>query len=805
MTEHRCVVFTFADVEVREREFCIVKAGELLPVEPKAFRVLLFLLRSPHRLIAKDELLDAVWNDCTVSENSLTRSIALLRRLLADDTREPRYIATVPTVGYRFLCDVKVAEDGFAGPNAASLRHLHNGNEENSNEFEALPGPRSVEGTPHRPSDHLVAALAAGETPKRWKVIVPAAAAVLAFLVAGYFYFHRRPKLTDKDTIVLADFTNTTGDPVFDLTLRQGLAVQLEQSPFLSLVSGRRMQDTLQMMGRPADARFSPDTAREICERTGSAAFVEGSIARLGNQYVLGLRAENCRNGDVLDEEQARAGRKEDVLGALDGTAIRLRRNLGESLSSVQKFATPLQEATTPSLEALKAFSLGRQTFYEKGNAAALPFFKRAVELDPNFAIAYRALAGLYGRLGQPGRMAENIRKAFALRDKVSERERFYIEASYYGVGTGELEKAITAYELLRQTYPRDHWLYVLLAGTYLDLGNFEKALEEAREAVRLEPNSGNNLEALCFAYIDLNRLDEAEAVVKQAEERKLESEGLLSARYELAFLKGDTAQMAQMVSAAMGKPGFEERFLAQEGRTEAWYGRLRNMRELMLRLEGSVDRNDAQEKAGEYQSTAALIEAQAGYTVLAKADTYAALKVERARRGASPNSEVLMNAALALALTGDTAVAERLEAELDRAFPLDTGFHRLEEPEIRAAVALQRKDPKRVIELLQGTRTIELGDNSLLPAYLRGEAYLMLHDGNAAGVEFQKFFDHRGLVGNFSWAVLSHLQIGRAYALSGDKVKAKEAYQDFLTLWKDADPDIPMLKQAKAEYAAFQ
>ena len=341
MTEHKCFVFTFADVEVREREFCIVKAGELLPVEPKAFRVLLFLLRSPHRLIAKDELLDAVWNDCAVSDNSLTRSIALLRRLLGDDTREPRYIATVPTVGYRFLCDVKVAEDGFAGPNAASLRHPHNGNEDNSNEFEALPGTRSVEGTPHRPSDHLVAALAAGETPKRWKVIVPAAAAVLAFLVAGYFYFHRRPKLTDKDTIVLADFTNTTGDPVFDPTLRQGLAVQLEQSPFLSLVSGRRMQDTLQMMGRPADARFSPDTAREICERTGSAAFVEGSIARLGNQYVLGLRAENCRNGDVLDEEQARAGRKEDVLGALDSTAIRLRRKLGESLSSVQKYATP--------------------------------------------------------------------------------------------------------------------------------------------------------------------------------------------------------------------------------------------------------------------------------------------------------------------------------------------------------------------------------------------------------------------------------------------------------------------------------
>ncbi len=799
MTEHKCSVFTFADVEVREREFCIVKAGELLPVEPKAFRVLLFLLRSPHRLIAKNELLDAVWNDCAVSDNSLTRSIALLRRLLGDDTHEPRYIATVPTVGYRFLCDVKVAEDGFAGPNAAGLPQPHNGREENSNEFEALPGPRSVEGTPHRPSEPLAAALAAGETPKRWKVIVPAAAAVLAFLVAGYFYFHRRPKLTDKDTIVLADFTNTTGDPVFDPTLRQGLAVQLEQSPFLSLVSGRRMQDTLQMMGRPADARFSPDTAREICERTGSSAFVEGSIARLGNQYVLGLRAENCRNGDVLDEEQARAVRKEDVLGALDSTAIRLRRKLGESLSSVQKNATPLQEATTPSLEALKAYSLAWRTFYEHGSAPALPFLKQAVELDPNFASAYLTLAQAYACLGQPGPMAENIRKAYQLREKTSVPDRLLIEANFYWLETGELEKARAAFELWQQMHPRAYALYLPGYFIYSSLGNLEKALEAARESVRLQPDSSLAYLAVCLAYINLNRLDEAEAVMKQAEELKLGS-FLDQARYELAFLKGDTAQMTQLVS------GFEKgSFLAQEGRTEAWYGRLRNMRELMLRLEGSVDRNDDQEAAGAYQSAAALIEAQAGYTVLAKADTYAALKVKRARRGAAPNREVLMNAALALALTGDTAVAERLEAELDRAFPLDTLFHQLEEPEIRAAVALQRKDPKRVIELLQGTRTIELGDDSLLPAYLRGEAYLMLHDGNAAAAEFQKYFDHRGLVGNFSWAVLSHLQIGRAYALSEDKVKAKAAYQDFLTLWKDADPDIPMLKQAKAEYAAFQ
>src|SRR5580698_3537765 len=325
MTEHKCFVFTFADVEVREREFCIVKAGQLLPVEPKAFRVLLFLLRNPHKLIPKDELLDAVWDDCTVSENSLTRSIALLRRLLADDTREPRYIATVPTVGYRFLCDVKVAEDGFAGPNAASLRHLHNGNEENSDEFEALPGPRSVEGTPHRPSDHLVAALAAGETPKRWKVIVPTAAAVLALLVAGYFYFHRRPKLTDKDTIVLADFTNTTGDAVFDDTLKTALEVSLRQSPFLNVLSDFDVTKTLQQMTRPTGTKLTPEVARELCLRAGSKAYLAGSIGSLGSEYVLGLKAVNCQSGDTLGEEQVTAASKEKVLDALGEAASKLR------------------------------------------------------------------------------------------------------------------------------------------------------------------------------------------------------------------------------------------------------------------------------------------------------------------------------------------------------------------------------------------------------------------------------------------------------------------------------------------------
>jgi DNA-binding winged helix-turn-helix (wHTH) protein/tetratricopeptide (TPR) repeat protein len=782
----------FGNFEVDLRSGELRKAGMKVKLSGQPFQVLTILLERHGDVVTREELQKRLWPDTFVDvDHNLNASITKIREALGDSAESPRFVETLPRRGYRFLVPVNDIVEANAPPAA------HEPKEPGiaaANHSEAQVQVKQAK--PRRPIQSI-----------RW---ISGVGIFLLAVAAGAFWLslHRRPVLTDKDTIVLADFSNTTGDPIFDGTLRQGLSVQLEQSPFLSLVSERRMHETLQMMGRQADARLSPGTAREICERTGSAAFVEGSIARLGNQYVLGLRAENCRNGDVLAEEQAQAASKEDVLKALDNTAIPLRRNLGESLSSVQKYATPLQEATTPSLEALKAFSLGRKTFDEMGSAASLPFFKRAVELDPNFAMAYRALAGVYGRLGQQGRKAENIRKAYALRDKVSERERFLIEASYYSAGTGELEKAIPAYELLRQTYPRDHWLYVIPADIYSDLGNFEKALEEAREAVRLEPNSGNNLQALCFVYIDLNRLDEAEAVVKQAEERKLESEELLAARYELAFLKGDTAQMARVVSAAMGKPGMEEMALARQAATEGWYGRLRNARELMLHLDGSVERNDAKGTAGTYQSNAALIEVQSGYTEQAKADSYAAIKLERARRGAQPNELVLINAALSLALAGDTAGAERLAAELDRYFPLKTMVQRFLLPVLRAAVAVQRKDPKRAIELLQVTRPFEVGeycDLHLFPAYLRGEAYLMLHDGNAAAAEFQKFLDHRGLVRSISWGVLAQLQIGRAYALSGDKVKAKAAYQDFLTLWKDADPDIPILKQAKVEYAKLQ
>ena len=641
---------------------------------------------------------------------------------------------------------------------------------------------------------------------RRWKVLVPAALMLVAAAIGGTLYFRSRQattRLTDKDTIVLSDFNNKTGDPVFDDTLKQGLSVQLEQSPFLDLVSERKVNDTLKLMGRPAGDRLTPEVTREVCQRTGSKAMLTGSIAGLGSQYVIGLKAVNCNTGDVLAEAQEQAASKEAVLKALDDAAVSLRSKLGESLSSVQKYATPVEEATTPSLEALKAYSLGLKMAYAKGGTAALPFFKRAVELDPNFAMPYAWMSSIYRDLNEVGRGAENARKAYELRDKVSERERFYIEGNYYLNATGELEKAAQTYELWQQTYPRDDAPYRKLGFISATLGNWEKALEEFREALRLEPNNLYNHLNLGGTYMSLNRLDEAEAVYKQAEERKLEDEFLLQDRYWLAFLKGDAAQMAQLVSAAMGKPGTEGLLLASQADTEGWYGKLKNAHELTEQAMDSARHNDAKETAAAYQAAAALREVEVGNREQARAKAKAALKL-------APNRDVRAIAALALARADDTAGAEKLAAELDKTFPLDTRVQRYWLPTIRAGVALERQDPNRAIELLKVASTIELGAPTnlrifLCPVYLRGEAYLMLHDGNRAAAEFQKFIDHRGVVMNFPWGALARLGLARAYLMEGNTAKARAAYQDFLTLWKDADPDLPILKEAKAEYAKLK
>ncbi|MGO9517674.1 MAG: tetratricopeptide repeat protein [Candidatus Korobacteraceae bacterium] len=668
---------------------------------------------------------------------------------------------------------------------------------------ETEPEPQLVK--PAAGAQDSAIVLPADRFPRRWLAF---AAVVVMALIAGGLYWkrsHKTPaRFTDKDSIVLADFDNKTGDAVFDDTLKQGLAIQLWQSPFLYVLPDRKVGAILKLMGRTASDRLTPEVTRELCVRTASTAMFTGWIAKLGKQYVIGLKAVNCSAGDVLAEAQEQAATQEDVLKALDAAAISLRGQLGESLSSVQKYATPLKEATTPSLEALKAYSLGLKTSRVKGDTAALPFFKRALELDPNFAVAYNAIASSYNNLGEVARSQESVRKAFDLREKLSEHERLSIEATYYLYVTGELEKAAQAYERWQQIYPRDYLPYTDLSFIYGNLGNFEESVKPQREAIRMEPNDEVSYSNLGNDYVALNRLDDADAVYQQAEERKLQGESLLLVRYLLAFLKGDTAQMTQLASAATGKPGTEDVLLNVQADTEAWYGKWKSARELIRRAMDSAQHNDAKETAAGYQVEAAMREADLGNNQQARADASAAIKL-------TPNRDVRSWAALALARSGDTAEAEKLAVELDKAFPLDTLVQKYRLPTIRAAVALQRKDPNRAVELLKVASPVELGDTGfLLPIYVRGEAYLMLHDGRAAAAEFQEFVVHYGLVGNSPWGPLARLGLARAYALDAAKdpaarEKARIAYQNFLTLWKDADPDIPIYKQAKAEYAKLK
>ena len=632
-----------------------------------------------------------------------------------------------------------------------------------------------------------------------WKVLVPAALVVAVISAGGYFYFHRTTKLTDKDTIVLADFGNTTEDPVFDGTLRRGLAVQLEQSPFLSLVSDKRIQQMLRLMGQPANAKLTPEIAREVCQRSGDTAFIDGSIAQIGSQYSLILNAVNCSNGESLASTEAQANDKSHVLDALGKAATEIRRRLGETLSTVQKFDKPLQEATTPSLEALQAYSLGWKVVGEGDSAAAIPFCERAIQLDPNFALAYAELGGAYYNVGENRLAAENVRKAYELRAHVSERERFLIEGEYHYLVTGDLEKEQRVLQVYAQTYPRDSIPRNLLGILFSINGYYEKALAEMRESLRLAPaDSSVEYDNVVLAYIRLNRFEEARAVAEEAKAKKLDVSDSL---YLLAFLQNDAAGMSRQVAFNAGKPGVEDNFLGYEADTAAYYGQLRKAREFSTRAAASAERAGEHEAAASYEVEAALREALFGNTTEVRYRIDSALRLSVGR-----NEQY--GVAVAQALTGDSVRTQAGADELGKMFPEDTVVRYNYLPTLNAQLALTQKDPSKAIETLQNAAPYELGavgNLSLFPIYLRGEAYLASHQGSQAAAEFRKILDHRGVVVNLPIGALAHLQIGRAYAMQGDTAKAKGAYQDFLTLWKDADPDIPIFIAAKAEYARLQ
>jgi eukaryotic-like serine/threonine-protein kinase len=650
---------------------------------------------------------------------------------------------------------------------------------------------------------------------KLWKILVPAVVLLVAVTIAGGFYFRSRQAthgLTDKDTIVLADFANSTGDPVFDDTLKTALGVSLNQSPFLNVLSENRVAATLKLMTRPRDTKLTPDVARELCQRAGSKAYVAGSIANLGSQYVLGLQAVNCQSGDPLAQEQATASAKEKVLDAVGDVASKLRRELGESLTTVQKFDVPLAEATTSSLEALKTYTLGLKAVHEKGSGAALPYHQRAIQLDPNFAMGYDAVGSDYFGLGELGRASEYFTKAFDLREHASEREKLTITAGYYSNVTGEVEKAARTFQAWIESYPRDYRAHLRLGNVYSAQGQYDKATESYREALRLAPDSLGAYADLGNSLLALQRFDEGRQIIQQAQARKLDAFVFHNALYALAFLGADSPAMAEQQRWLAGQPDAENMGLSLASDTEAYAGRLGKARELTKRSVESAVRADNKESGAIWRENAALRQAAFGNAAEAKQAAAEALRL------APTSQSVEVEAGLAFAMAGDVARAESLTQDLNKRFPLDTQMQSLWLPAIRAQLALNRNNPADGVNALQAASPVELGQigfvtniSCLYPTYIRGEAYLASGQGSAAAAEFQKILDHSGIVWNCWTGALARLGVARSNALQSRtsegadadaaRVRALAAYKDFLTLWKDADPDIPVLKQAQAEY----
>ena len=767
----------------------------------------------PFRGDSTAEIFDCILNRIPTAPVRLNSQLPakledIINKALEKD-RNLRYqhAADMRTDLQRLKRDTDTGRTGAVTTGAMAIAHDSSGSQPSA---VAVPGSGSAPAQVAAASSGSISAVAAPASGngKIWKMLLGAAVVVIAALVAYSFYLHSRSgttansnaPLTEKDTVVLADFDNRTGDPVFDDALKQALAVQLGQSPFLNILSERKVEETLRLMGRPTTEKITRDIARELCIRTGSKAIVMGSISNLGGQYVLGLNAIGCSSGDTLAEEQEQAAAKNDVLKALGTAASALRGKLGESLATIQKFDVPV-EATTPSLEALKAYSMGITTGRTKGDAEAIPFMKRAIELDPNFAMAYVGLGVEYSNLGQASLAAEYARKAYDLRDRVSDREKYRISAFYFQYVTGEVEQATEAYELWAKTYPRDLVPHVNLGTIYSTLGQYDKAAAETEEAQKLEPTlvSFGNLAGI---YLNLNRFDDAEKVLQNAQAKKLDGLVLRADDYGLAFLQGNTARMEKDIAWGAGRPGEEDFMLSMQSDTEAYFGRLTRARDFTRRAVDAAVRADSKEAGAIWQGNGALREAEFGNSAVAKQKIDAALTL-------APGRNVKVLAAFTLARVGEAARAKALVEQLEKSDGTNTMLKLYWFPTIEAASDLYAGNASQALIALEATAPYDLGGpapiSGLYPAYVRGQAYLASHNGAAAAGEFQKIIDHRGIVANFPLGALAHLQLGRAYVLTGDTAKAKAAYQDFFNVWKDADPDVPILKEAKAEFAKLQ
>jgi DNA-binding winged helix-turn-helix (wHTH) protein/tetratricopeptide (TPR) repeat protein len=731
---------------------CLWRGPERVAIPPKPYDMLRYLVENPGRLVTQDELLEKLWPETYVNPELIRKYILDIRKILGDRPDKPKFIETVTKRGYRFIAPV-IDESATPPPELGTQKQRLKRDSDSGHTTVA------VAETGLKPAAKL--------TGPRWIAIAAVVVVAVALGVGAWLYFARRGQaLTEKDTIVLGDFTNTTGDAIFDDTLKTALSVSLRQSPFLNVLSDSEVTKTLQEMTRPADTKLTPEVARELCQRAGSKAYLAGTIGSLGSQYVLGLKAVNCRSGDTLAEEQVTAASKEKVLDTLGQAASKLRGELGESLATVQRLDVPLAEATTPSLEALKAYSLGAKATNEKGPAAALPYDQHAIQLDPNFAMGYRSIGDDYFSLGELARASEYFTKAFQLREHASEREKLGIAAEYYHVVTGELDKAAQTYQEAIESYPRSVGVYGNLGLVYGAQGQYEKAAEVTRQALRLAPGRSYLYGNLANYALALQRFDEARQSIHDAQARKLDDLVLHNALYALAFLGADSAAMAEQQQWFAGKAE-ENSGLALASDTEAYGGHLGKARELTKRAVDSAIRADNKENGAIFQAIAAQREAAFGNPAEARQSAPEALKLAPASQG------VEVEAALAFAMASDAARAESLAQDLGKRFRLDTQIRSLWLPAIQAQLALDKKNPTAALNTLQAASAIELGQiqfvaniSCLYPTYVRGEAYLAAGQGSPAAAEFQKILDHSGIVWNCWTGALAHLGMARANAL---------------------------------------
>jgi eukaryotic-like serine/threonine-protein kinase len=764
-------LYEFGPFQVDAEKETLLRAGEPVALTPKTFQVLLVLVRHSQEIVTKDNLLKAVWPDTFVEEANLSRTVFMLRKALGESPQDHKYVLTIPGKGYRLAENVRLVAD---------------------QDFSLVAAQRqTVELQVHE------------QRSVKWAI---AAVAVLfvAAAVGGLRLLRHPPPLTAKDTIVLAEFANSTGDKVFDDTLREGLAVQLEQSPYLALISDQRIRHTLTLMGISADAKLTPETARQVCARTGSAAVLEGSIAKLESEYALSLTAKSCDNGETLAHEVVQAPRKEDVLNALSEMASRFRKRVGESLKMIDQHNTPLAEATTPSLEALEAYTTGWKVHFTSGATASMPFFKRAVEIDPNFAMAHAALGRMYQDLEASDLSAESLTRAWQLRERTSDREKFFITANYQALVTGNMEEARQTCETWVRVYPHDPIPTTLLSG-YINkvAGRYESALDWARKSIAIDPDFGISYYSLGADNMSLNRLEEAENALRLAAGRGLEWDEFLMLSYDLAFVKDDRAGMERAASRARERANGEGWVSNKEAFALAYQGRLREARIATDRAVAFATHTAQPERAGLWEAGAAVREALFGNAAEAKRRAQAALKLSR-------NREVEYAAAFALARSGDLTQAQSLARDIERRFPDDTSAQFSYLPTLKATLALQHGDAAKAVQELESAKSYETGTPRLLvgamyPVYVRGEAYLAQGRGAEAAAEFQKILSHRGVVVSDPVGSLASLQLGRAFKLAGDATRAKAAYQVFLALWNAADSDVLVMAQARKESAAIK